>query len=126
MAKAKQTKVKEISQDTKERVLERQHHRSISGVALSDPTFHHCVSRGQGGVGYEWNIVALTFDEHRALHDGQPIKVNGRERYTNDEFITLIHNHLALRYDGWSRDKCKYHKYWDEEDYGVKRCGRKL
>lgn len=123
MAKSVQTKAKEISAETKREVLERQGYRSISGVALtaSNTEFHHYVFRSHGGVGYEWNIVAVTAEEHRAIHDHQPIKVNGRERYTWDEFQTLIHNHLCLRYAGWSKDKCKYKKYWAEEDYQVKR-----
>ena len=123
MGKSQQTKVKEISAETKREVLERQNYRSISGVALtaSNTEFHHYVFRSRGGVGYAWNIVGLTSEEHRAIHDHQSIKVNGRDRYSWDEFQTLIHNHLCLRYAGWSVDKCKYRKYWTEEDYQITR-----
>lgn len=122
MTKSTQTKVKEISEDTKRRVMDRQHGRSISGAALtSSVEFHHCVFRSAGGVGYEWNIVALTPYEHRCIHDRQPIKVYGRNRYSYDEFITLIKNHLKICYPEWSEDKCRYHKGWEEEDYEIAR-----
>ena len=112
---------KDISVQTKKDVLNRQKNRSISGAFLTMETasFHHFIPRSASGVGYEWNIVALTFDEHRAVHDHQPIKVNGKIRYTWDEFMTLIRNHLVLNYRHWSESKCKYEKY--KEDYGVER-----
>lgn len=122
MAKSRLTKAKEISQETKEIVWERQHGRSISGVALSQNCeFHHVVYRSQSGVGYEWNIVALTSDEHRWVHDHQPILVNGKKRYTWDEFNILMKNHLKLKYEHWSEDRCRFRKYAEKEDYGVTR-----
>lgn len=121
MAKSKLTKVKEISQETKQQVLARQNYKSISGVALTNADYHHVVLRSSSGVGYEWNIVALTPDEHRRYHDKQPILVYGRQRYTWQEFDTLMRNHLKIKYFGWSEDKCKYHKYWSEEDYEIER-----
>lgn len=125
--KSKLTATKEITRDTKEKVLERQHHRSISGVALpSSAEFHHYIFRSASGVGFEWNVIALTPEEHRAVHDRQPIKVNGRVRYQPDEFDTLMRNHLIINYSGWSVDNCKYKKYKDEEEYGVVRRDKKL
>ena len=114
---------KEISDNTKKAVMERQGYRSISNAFLTEQTasFHHFVPRSSSGVGYEWNVVALTFDEHRAIHDHQPIKVNGRERYSWEEFQTLMRNHLLLRYTNWSVANCKYRKHADYEDYGVER-----
>lgn len=119
--RSKLTQAKEISNEVKESVMARQHRRSISGVALTSVEFHHFVHRSSSGIGYEWNIIALTPEEHRAVHDRKPIKVNGKVRYTPDEFDTLMRNHLILNYDGWTMGKCKYHKYWSEEDYGVKK-----
>ena len=121
--KSKQTKTKEISRETKQIVLQRQHYKSISGVALTEQSavFHHVVFRGNQGVGYEFNIVALTWEEHRRFHDGLSIFVNGKERYSNQEFNTLMKNHLKLNYNGWTEDKCKYKKYFDEKDYGITR-----
>lgn len=126
--KSKLTKAKEISLETKKKVLERQHYRSISGVALHEGNmdFHHVIFRSDSGIGYEWNIVCITSEEHRLFHDHCDIKVNGRNRYTYEEFGILMKNHLKLNYEGWSEDKCRFHKYWDEEDYEVKACfGRK-
>lgn len=114
-------KEQKISDKTKEAVLERQANRSITGMWLTDVNFHHFVSVGSRGVGYEWNVVALLPSEHRELHDGSDITINGRKRYTNAEFKTLIRNHLVLRYLGWTEDKCRFHKGWSEKDYQIER-----
>lgn len=120
---SKLTEIKEISEATKKRVLIRQGYRSVTNAYLTDKTasFHHFIPRSASGVGYEWNIVALTFDEHRAIHDHQPIKVNGKFRYTWDEIQTLMRNHLVLRYRHWSESKCKADIHKSEADYGVER-----
>ena len=114
---------KQITTDTRRAVLERQNYKSISGRYLTEESasFHHFVERSASGLGYEWNIVALTFEEHRAIHDHQPIKWGKRVLYTYDQFITLIRNHLILNYENWSEKKCKYHKGWEQEDYGIVR-----
>lgn len=119
MAKSRQTKFKEISLETKREVMERQHWRSISGAVLSESNvdFHHVIGRGVGGVGLAFNIVAITPQEHRWYHDGSPILVNGRKRYTPLEFSILMKNHLKLKYPHWKEEVCKYHKMWDEQDY---------
>lgn len=121
MVKGKFTKAKEISDATRRLVLERQGFKSISGASLmlGNVEFHHVRPRSSSGVGYEWNIVALTFEEHRALHDKQDIYVNGRKRWTCDEFETLIKNHLKLKYHNWTYEKCKYQKYWEIDDYEI-------
>jgi len=119
----KLSKAKEISPKTRKTVLERQKGRSISGVYLMpySTEFHHFIYRSGSGVGYEWNVVALTSEEHRAVHDHQPIKIFGRERYSADEFEILMRNHLKENYTNWSEDLCRYRKGWNEEDYEVKR-----
>lgn len=122
MPKSKLTKAKEISQETKIKVLERQHNRSISGVALTpyNAEFHHYIYRSNSGIGMEWNIVGLTRDEHRWVHDHQPILVNGNKRFTWDEFQILMRNHLILHYEGWSEEKCRYvRNKTTAEDYGI-------
>lgn len=121
MAKSKLTLAKEISDKTRRAVYDRQHGKSISGVALQRnyTDYHHVIPRSSSGVGYEWNIVAITSDEHRRYHDGNDILVNGRVRYTNEEFETLMKNHLKLNYINWSEDKCKYKKFYEEEDYQI-------
>ena len=121
MAKSKLTKTKEISEETKRKVLERQRGKSLSGVALTpyNTEFHHVIFRSGSGVGYEWNIVAITSEEHRLYHDHQNIKVYGRERFTWDEFDTIMKNHLKYEYPNWTEKLCKYHIYWEEKDYGI-------
>ena len=128
MAKSNLTKAKEISQTTKEKVLERQGYRSISGVVLTpyNVDFHHVIYRSSSGVGYEWNLCGITAEEHRLFHDKQDIPVNGRPRYSWIEFDILMKNHLKICYEGWTEEKCKFHKYWSEEDYGVTRRKGKL
>ena len=121
MSKVKQAK--SISLETRKSVLERQHYRSISGryISESNASLHHFVERSSGGIGYEWNIVALTFEEHRAVHDHQPIKMGKRVLYTYDEFQTLMRNHLIINYENWSEQKCKFQKRLTEEEYGISR-----
>jgi len=123
MGKSNLTKAKEISFETKQRVLDRQGNRSISGLYLADwnTDFHHVIYRSAEGIGAEWNIVALTKEEHRWVHDHQPIQVNGKQRYSWDEFNILMKNHLKLNYDGWSEEKCKFKKGKSFDEYGVER-----
>lgn len=114
--------VKDISESTKKAVLERQKGKSISGVPLYNTVeYHHVRFRSDSGVGYEWNIVALTFEEHRLYHDKKGIKINGRNRYTWQEFDTLMKNHLKYHYPNWTWEKTKYQKYWSKEDYNIER-----
>ena len=117
----------DISNDTRQIVYERQKGFSPFGNWLGTSCdYHHVVNSGLGvkGVGYEWNIVALTREEHRSIHDKQPIKVNGIKKYSYDEAITIIKNHLKINYIGWGEEKCKVHKGFDKEDYKVIRRGK--
>jgi len=123
-SKSKLTKAKEITSKTKQIVWERQNGVSIlSGIAITkEMCCCHYVGRGEkSGVGYEWNIVGLTPQEHFQLDNNMPIEVNGRIRYTNEQAQTIIGNHLKLHYNGWTREKCSYIKYFDEKDYGITR-----
>ena len=118
MAKSKATKMKEMSFKTKCEVMDRQCSRSLTKVYLSHPSFHHVVERGAGsGVGLAFNVVALTFEEHRAVHDHQPIIVNGKQMYTWDEFQIVMKNYLKVQYPAWTEEACHIHKYWSEQDY---------
>lgn len=123
MPKSRQTKVKGITQATKEKVWRRQKGLSILSnrpITVAQCCCHY-IGRGVRGVGYEWNIVGLTPEEHRLLDENKPIPVNNRKRWTNAEAQILIKNHLILNYIGWSEEACEYDKYkFSEEEYGVK------
>ena len=124
MAKGDFTKAKQITPATKQKVWERQKGRSIiSGLPITvEMCCCHFIGRGEkSGVRYEWNIVGLTPEEHRALDENKPLIVNKRERFSNREMQTIIHNHLVENYEGWTLAKCSYHKYWGEKDYDVKK-----
>ncbi|MBR2653985.1 MAG: HNH endonuclease [Lachnospiraceae bacterium] len=118
----KRQKAIEVTEETKKKVLERQDYKSISGAGLNVRTvnYHHVIPRSSSGVGYEWNIVALTGEEHREYHDHAPITINGRQYYSWEEFDTLIQNHLKIKYPNWSKKLCRYNKYKEtEEEYGI-------
>lgn len=111
-------KSKEITEKTRKKVYLRQHGLSISKRCLppGQTEYHHFIERSSSGVGFEWNVVALTSEEHRQLHDGQKVG-----RFSNHDFKTLIRNHLILNYEGWSEEKCKYKRGFEEDEYGVVR-----
>lgn len=112
------TKAKSITPQTKQKVWERQKGVSILShlVISKEMCCCHFAGRGVSGVGYEWNIVGLTAEEHRLLDENKPVG-----RYTNEQAKTLIRNHLILNYNNWTLEKCKYHKGWEEQDYGITR-----
>lgn len=119
MAKSEFLKAKEITIETKKAVLQRQHNRSLASdkyLTLETADFHHYVERGQSGLGYEWNIVAITREEHTNLHSGNKVG-----RYKNKDFEVYMHNYLLKMYKHWTRDNCKYKKWYAEKDYGVER-----
>lgn len=122
MAKGDYTKAKQITMDTKKRVWERQGGKSvISNYPITvEMCCCHYIGRGEdSGVGYEWNVVGLTPEEHQLLDQNKNLVRNGRVWYTNEQMQTIIRNHLIENYVGWTREKCSYHKYWKEEDYKV-------
>ena len=124
------TRITDITDETRRIVLERQDNLSPFGQWLGRGVeFHHVVASeglGEKGVGLEFNLVALTPTEHRSIHDKKGIVINGRQRYTYDEAITLIKNHLKINYPNWSEEKCKFHKGWTKEDYKISRRKGKL
>lgn len=132
MPKSNLTKAKDITDDTKRKVWERQGGKSLFAPyqpITVEMCCCHFVSRtgndrhgksGSGGVGYEWNIFGCYqtpwTNEHNLFDEGKPIG-----NLTNEEAIKVVENHLKQNYCGWSLDKCRYHKGWEEEDYGVRR-----
>lgn len=125
----------DISDEEKELVLKRQNYRSISKVFIGNNIkncdFHHVINSGLGekGVGYEWNLVAITRYEHRQITDHKGISIHGIDgevKYKYEEFISAMKNHLKVNYTNWSEANCKVHKGYSKEDYGVKRRESKL
>lgn len=63
--RSKRAKALDISQKVKKAVWERDHGRCIlCGSSRAMPNAHY-ISRAQGGLGIEQNIVTLCFDCHR-------------------------------------------------------------
>lgn len=126
MAKGDFTKEKQITKETKQKVWERQKGRSIFAPHLPitvEECCCHFVSKGQSGVGYEWNIFGCFqrygIDEHKLFDQHKPIG-----NLTSDEVIQVIENHFKRNYIGWSKKKCHYIKGNKEKDYGIERIQR--
>ena len=62
----KRTKALEISQKVRKRVLERDKWCIVCGSPNGLPNAHY-ISRGQGGLGIEENIVTLCFSCHNRM-----------------------------------------------------------
>ena len=129
MAKSKQTKAHEIPYEAKLAVFKRQNGKSLFApyrAITIDMCCCHFVSRANGGVGQEWNIFGCYqtawIDEHKA-YDGQlsDKEVKALTNLDRDHMKMVVKNHLNKSYKNWSIDKCKYHKYWDWQDYEIKR-----
>ena len=116
---SKYTKAKSISLKTKYEVYDRQHGLSLlSGkpITLAQCCCHY-LNRGRGGVGFCWNIMALTTDEHRKFDLHQDI-----DGMSHEECCRIIEEHFKQHYVDWSIERCKYKKYCDdEEDYKMLR-----
>jgi len=112
------TKAKSISDETKQAVFDRQKGKSVFSKRpiTKEMCCCHFVGRGVSGVGYEWNIFGATPDEHRLFDESKQIA-----NLTHEQCVSVIRNHLILNYRNWEQEKCKYHKYWSEEDYGITR-----
>lgn len=127
MAKSKQTKAHEISYETKLRVFKRQNGKSLFApyrpISIEMCCCHY-VSRANGGLGQEWNIFGCYqspwLDEHKA-YDGQfsNQEVKKIMNLDREQMRVVVGNHLNKSYMGWTKDKCKYHKHWNDEDYEI-------
>ena len=98
--------------------MERQDGLSITGRSLGNGVnYHHIVSKGSEGVGYEFNVIALTPDEHIAYHRGSAVLTEFKTIRNRKEFDQFIDDYMKNFYPNWSRSKCKYVPGWSEEDY---------
>lgn len=97
---SRRAKALEISQRVKRRVWERDEERCIlCGNREAMPNAHY-ISRAQGGLGVEQNVVTLCADCHRRYDQGTE-RVAMRER---------IKKHLKERYANWDEDRLRYRK----------------
>lgn len=99
--KSKRSKACDISRAVKEAVWERDNHRCIlCGNPNAMPNAHY-LSRSQGGLGIEQNIVTLCLDCHRRL-DQTSERAN---------LIIAVGHYLELKYPGFRDEDRVYKKY---------------
>ncbi len=97
------TKALAITKRTKDIVYERDNHRCIlCGSPYGAPNAHY-ISRGQGGLGIEQNVVTLCWDCHRAYDQSIAREEMGEE----------IKKYLQSKYPDWDEQKLYYRK-WSE------------
>ena len=95
----KRTKALAITKATKEQVFERDGYCILCGKAGSPDA--HYISRAQGGLGVEQNVVTLCTDCHR------------RYDQTAERPLTRAHIRVYLqsKYPDWDENKLIYRKY---------------
>ena len=110
MAKAKRTKGLEIPAEVKRKVAERD---SIDGhpcciwCGKPAPTTNplafsnaHFISRGQGGLGIEENILTLCWECHLKLDQSTD----------RSKMKAVLRDYLKTKYSDWNEDKLVYRK----------------
>lgn len=95
----KRTKALQIPQRVKYTVYDRDGGRCIMCGAPGDPVAHY-ISRAQGGLGIEQNIVTLCCRCHREYDQGPHRRV----------IKSQLADYLRSRYPGWDETKLTYRK----------------
>lgn len=95
----KRTKALQIPPLVKRIVYERDGGRCVLCGAPGDPVAHY-ISRAQGGLGIEENVVTLCYGCHRAYDQG-PYRAAIRAQ---------LRAYLKGRYPGWDENKLIYRK----------------
>lgn len=95
----KRTKALAIPKKVKEAVYERDGGRCILCQKSGDPVAHY-ISRAQGGLGIEQNIVTLCNDCHRAYDGNQRL-------FLRD----CIREYLEIKYPDFTDEMRIYRKY---------------
>ena len=98
--KRKQTKATDIPPSVKKAVWERDKQRCILCGQYGEPVAHY-ISRAQGGLGVERNIVTLCHICHQAYDQSQK----------RDQYRKFIREHLKRCYPDWNENDLIYHKY---------------
>lgn len=99
----KQTKYTDIPQKVKTAVWERDNGRCILCGSYGEPVAHF-ISRAQGGLGVEQNIVTLCHICHQAYDQSAK----------HDQYKAYIRQYLSRKYEGWNENDLIYHKYMEE------------
>ena len=104
MYKSKRAKATDISYKTKQKVWERDNQCCIycgkSGYGVMPNA--HFISRKNGGLGIEQNIVTLCFDCHYKYDFG------GKE--ISSSYRKYIRNYLSEKYENWREEDLIYEK----------------
>lgn len=114
MYKSKRAKATDIPKAVKDKVWQRDHERCIyCGSRCAMPNAHALLSREQGGLGVEKNIVTLCMHCHRMYDQGsnEQKKVYALKlgRPVIDDFIKA---YLESIYGEISIDEIKYRPLW--------------
>jgi len=98
MLKNKRSRACDIPQSVKKAVWERDHHHCVlCGNPYAMPNAHY-ISRFDGGLGVEKNIVTLCFECHRQYDQTTQRKVIKGE----------LESYLKRCYEGWSEEELIY------------------
>lgn len=95
----KRTKALQISQSVKKAVYERDGGRCIICEAPGDPVCHF-ISRGQGGLGIEENVLTLCWRCHMAYDQGPERR----------QLRGILKKYLQSEYPEWDESKLVYRK----------------
>ena len=102
--KSKRTKALDITQQTKQKVWERDNmHCIICGNPHAMPNAHY-IPRSDGGLGVEQNVVTLCIKCHRDYD----------QTTARAELKEIIKDYLQSRYKDWNEKDLIYKKYdWE-------------
>lgn len=95
----RRTKALQIPPKVKKAVYERDHGQCVLCGAPGDPVAHY-ISRAQGGLGIEENVLTLCWYCHRSYDQG-PERRRLRE---------IFRKYLLTKYPGWDESKLIYKK----------------
>lgn len=97
----RRTKALAISPAVKERVLERDGYCVLCGSADGQPCAHY-ISRAQGGLGVEENVLTLCWKCHMRYDQTVERKA----------LRVLFRQYLQSKYPDWDETKLVYKKEW--------------
>lgn len=106
--KTKRSKACDISQKVKEKVWERDNGRCVvCGNSYNVMPNAHFISRANGGLGIEENIVTLctNFTTNQCHY-----KYDNGTREVREQIGGIIENYLKSKYPNWDKEKLIYRR----------------